>query len=414
MLKFWQYDDFNRAYTYKTTDLASLLYLKNYGQVSRFVRQSSSVVLRNTDSICPVCKTRYKAFNRQKLSKLPVNPKTCNSCETMIQNEFITAKIEYLSDKLNALNFDSIENFEEINLNYFELISLYVLIRPSSKKRAIFYKKNKLHLTFSCDLDNRILKGLIEKRIIFELQKQDYDELIVNDYHGDATDFALFNFGSLWGLKHANKNLRNTLQKLFQTKLPKYGVHILLPKNFKSFLTFKLNIQQKLESYILSLNDIEHIESVVLQQRLDLAHKMVRGSGKFFKLKIEHSVKLELLLTNLVKKHPIEEVNYMIFKIASDSKHYLEFENSDFNKYAKKYLFTKALERKIKYLEDIEFTLYKQKLPDFMKNTKLEEFFNSNIVRKNYDEEGSWQDLSVNEIIALWLNSFDEAVFEKL
>jgi hypothetical protein len=283
------------------------------------------------------------------------------------------------------------------------------LIKPTSKKRTIHYKKNKLGLTLSHEVDSQIINSLSTKHLIFEFFEEEYAQITSNDYPYRNSSFPLFVHDSrfIFGFEHADKELVKKLLILFRTRLPKYGIHVLLPRNYHNFLTYRLDIEAQLNNYKMKLDDIKSIQSFIIQQRLDIAYMMVNSVSKFFKLNIEPSVKLDSVLIGLIKNHSIEEVNYITFKNASESKHYLDFINSDFNKYGKKFLFTKNLERTLDFLDGKDFQLFKTKLPKFMKDSKLEIYFNSNVAKKNPNEPGTWQSLSVNEIIALWINSYE-------
>ncbi|MBE0471755.1 MAG: hypothetical protein IBX55_19870 [Methyloprofundus sp.] len=406
ILKYWKYDHEKGTYLYKTSELTNSSNLIKSSDVRKLVKINSSIALNNKQSICPECKTRFKSKNRSGVKELPTSPELCNSCKKELENEYISAKMDYLEDKLKLIH--PVDNFYDDSLSYIELISLYLLIKPGSSRRPIFYKKDKLGLTLSSEVDGGIINSLSKRKLIFDFSEKKYKQLTLNDYPFRENSFPLFSHDGnfISGFDHADQDLVKQLLILFRTSLPKQGLHIPLPQNYKNFSSYKKDVDSKIKNYKINLEDIKQIESLVLKQRLGIAFNIVNSVSNYFKLKIEPSLKLEAVLISLVKKYTIEEVNSIIFTNASSSKHYIEFINSDFNKYAKKFLFTKNLERTLDFFEGKDLQMFKIELPNFLKGSKLENFFNTYIAKKSSNDEGAWQSLSVNEIVALWIKSF--------
>lgn len=369
---------------------------KSCEKLEELIAKHSFVTLINESFKCSTCNNVIKARSRNELKMLYQSKLTCQDCMSKDKNEEakkIINEIESLIKHQYNLLFMKIE----FNLTYLEKIYLYLITIKCQVNE--YGKLNKeiwqdMFITERAD-KNFLIKSLYEKKVIFNINKDDKIIKIINE-------------NSIFFLKNSHvidlEILRN--YKKYRYIFLEENTFLNFDLNYESFNHMIDELKNQFDYYELDYLDVKEIREFILEQKIIDAYKLVSNIQKYRPIPIEKSIELDCVLVELVEKYNLLVVNHMLNyyadKVASNLYSLEHGERKDRDHYFVNKMF---IGRITSYLE---YCKLHNKVPYFTRSiganwsyTSLEYFVSKSIINEGL----SWTAFSGDELIHKWLNS---------
>lgn len=369
---------------------------KSCEKLEKLIAKHSFVTLINESFKCSTCNNAIKARSRNELKMLYQYKLNCHDCMSKDKNEEaikIIAEIEsFIKYRYNFL-FMKIE----FNLTYLEKIYLYLITIKCQVNE--YGKLNKeiwqdMFITERAD-KNFLIKSLYEKKVIFNINKDDEIIKIINE----SSNFFLKNSNVI------NLEILRNYQKYRYIFLEE-NTFLNFDLNYESFNHMVDELKNQFDYYELDYLDVKEIREFILEQKIIDAYKLISNIQKYRPIPIEKSIELDCVLVELVEKYNLLVVNSMLNyhadKVASNLYSLEHGERKDRDHYFVNKMF---IARITSYLE---YCKLNNKAPSHIRGigqnwsyTSLEYFVSKSIINEGL----SWTTFSGDELIHKWLNS---------
>ncbi|MGZ7068785.1 MAG: hypothetical protein ACXVHT_10805 [Methanobacterium sp.] len=392
--KYWLLDQSSEnIYRYKVQDLIGILNFNKESAVTKFVKGNCFISSNSQTFNCTSCQVKFNANCRTELNNLIKRlPKVCDNCKKEEVNLIALEKINILESSIQQPIFPEFSYEDLQTLNYVEKIALFVMFSEMnvSENEPINFSEGELNLTGAPDIDKDILSSLFNKKAIYVIKDEDYNNLPLLI---EMTEYIYKN------KKHLNSDNINLLN-LFLSGLYEPGVYFLKPTDSPSFEDFLNQLFEEISNYFITKKDIEILSDIITSILLYQSYHLVNEAKQEHKIPIDMNMKLDIVLTSLVKKYPMPVVfnilNYQAKNVAAKL-----YSNTAMPSYIQNKLYCKYIEEYINYLDKNNKIPYQKKLPDYMTGSKIE-YFSSHYILGDLI---SWASLSGDDIIERWIHS---------
>jgi hypothetical protein len=330
---------------------------------------------------CSSCSNNFSTNSRKEfLSKLKKTNWLCQSCETQaIYSELkpYIDNLEIWDEKSNLNNSNLLSNLNSLEFIY--LLALYIKLKDisseklSSKTSLIIQK---LNLTGSQNLDEKILNQLVKKNI---LKKIGNDDTFKNtDYQKILRAYDC----SVHHPREIQEIIRKFDKKFYFCEPNSYLLGA--SSDHKSLLEIYIAIKEKLNDYEMNINELSYLNIYVDNLLEAKAFKLLDLVRKNYFIPIKKSPKIERLLNKTMDLLTLEQayswLNFVGKQAAEtiDSNRKLDYLN--FNKYQENYIFLNILESYLNLIEKEERKSFIKILPKELYATNSFEQYLSEIV----------------------------------
>lgn len=392
--KYWQLDQSSEnIYRHKVQDLIGILNFDKESYITKFVKGNCFISSNSQIFNCTSCQIKFNANCRTEFNSLIKRlPTVCDNCKKEEINLIALEKINILESSIQNPIFPEFSYEDLQSLNYVEKIILFVMISEMnvSENEPINFSEGELNLTGVTDIDKDILSSLFNKKAIYVIKDEDYNNLPLLI---ETTEYIYKN------KKHLNSDNINSVNS-FLSALYEPGVYFLKPTDSPSFEDFLDKLFEDINNYFITKKDIEILSDLIISILLYQSYYLVNEAKQEHKIPIDMNMKLDIVLTSLVRKYPMPVVfnilNYQAKNVAAKL-----YSNAAMPSYIQNKLYCKYIEESINYLDKNNKIPYQKKLPDYMTGSKFE-YFSSHYILGDLI---SWSSLSGDDIIEKWIHS---------
>ncbi|CAM3797304.1 hypothetical protein [Rheinheimera salexigens] len=375
-------------------ELAEQKGYKNATELLNEIKKYTSVVFNCANTVCPSCKKPSFVYSRTQQMQL-IRQKSaprCSECEINKRNTELAEIVNLLDKKIEEFKFPDVSFSSLINLDYLTKVTFlaWILDKEFQPYQNINLTREEVNLTGSESLDVKILNELSEKKLIHLVPQEQSAELLLISHAQSLIHSNQENTDKLLAKKIVN----------YQSIIPRPGLYLILPEDFLSMENYIERLLEDVLSTQLSTTDIQRIEELVLNNRLEIAYQLLNLTIAKHKISIDQNIKLDSVLTKLVREYSIKTVFNILDYQAKLTAAYL-YSNRNVSYHIRPTIFCKKIESYMNYLETNNKLSFQKNLPDNFVGSSLEYFSSYYILGQLI----SWCNLSGNEIISKWINS---------
>lgn len=351
----------------------------------RFLAKKSVFVFPHNLLTCQECDCNIPVINRRDL----IN--RINSEEKITCSDCVDRGLQRILDGANQIvNEYRAEKFAPIAyLNNLAVEELLVLLSITTE-----YTENNAFLGMSPDdviitgiqmIDKNIVLSLIDKKALVYIP-----EVPFNVERASNVIYSL-----------SNITFNNTVQYWpSESVYPGIYVNSLALDRGEEVSDISKILYQKLQSLILSVDDVVKIHQIIKETQIGKLYELVREIAKEYQIEIDNSNILGGLIEHVAGNYSPMKIYYTFRVKAWDTLAYLY--KDSVSGYRAKHIFTASVRNYIQYIEDKGFELKKSwTLPQHIRASSFEALFSRLYLDGHFD----WNRLSAKAVVALWLEN---------
>lgn len=395
-IHYWELDNNpkNIKHRYKVNELVKIFNYKTTTELSSEIRQLTFIGFNCKNTKCPSCGKPSIINTRTDHLKLvrQSDPTECPECK----KDHLNAELAEILSSLEKIKIDS--KFPEISQSTVQELSYltktiflsWLLDKEFKPYEKINLTREEVNLTGSDSFDEKVLTELLQLNIIHLVQEDELNQLPALKY----------------GRALINRNYYDLYPSLIaefesnSQKIPKPGLYIILPHELKNMEDYIAHLQNEVLNAQLSSTDLQAIEDLVINNRLDVSYLLLNEAKNKHKIPVDENTKLDSVLTKLIREYPIKVafniINYQAKLTAADL-----YSQPSMPSYIQSKILCKKIEEYMNYLEKNNKSTYEINIPNTVIGSSIE-YFSSYFIM---GELVSWTELSGNEIISKWINS---------